>query len=132
MQELYDHDGTLVFDGMRARAALEQLISCPAYGGVWLIVEAERVAGYVVLTLGYSVEFHGVDAFLDETYVTPDSRNRGIGTAALRFIEDKCLELGVNALHLQVERANTQAQEFYRRGGFVDHDRHLLTKWIKG
>ncbi|GMU93381.1 MAG: hypothetical protein AMXMBFR4_24390 [Candidatus Hydrogenedentota bacterium] len=131
MQELYDHDGTIVFDGVRARAALEQLISRPAYGGVWLIVEAERAIGYVVLTLGYSLEYHGVDAFLDEIYITSESRDRGIGTAALRFLEDKCLELGVNALHLEVERANTRAQEFYRRGGFVDHDRYLLTKRIK-
>jgi ribosomal protein S18 acetylase RimI-like enzyme len=33
-------------------------------------------------------------------------------------------------LHLEVERANTAAQGVYRRAGFKDHDRYLLTKWL--
>lgn len=130
MRDLYDHDGSMVFNEMRARAAVEHLISCPGHGKLWVIIESERPVGYVALTLGYSLEFHGVDAFLDEIYVTPEARNRGIGTTAMRFVESKCLELGVRALHLEVERDNVRAQAFYRRSGFVDHDRYLLTKWI--
>jgi ribosomal protein S18 acetylase RimI-like enzyme len=34
----------------------------------------------------------------------------------------------VRALHLEVERANTEAQAFYHKAGFADHDRYLLTK----
>jgi ribosomal protein S18 acetylase RimI-like enzyme len=36
-------------------------------------------------------------------------------------------ELGVRALHLEVGRDNVPAQELYRRVGFVDTDRRLLT-----
>ncbi len=35
-------------------------------------------------------------------------------------------------LHLEVERANARAQNVYRRQGFVDHDRYLLTKRLVG
>jgi ribosomal protein S18 acetylase RimI-like enzyme len=37
----------------------------------------------------------------------------------------------VTALHLEVERKNKAAQEFYRRIGFQDHDRYLMTRWIE-
>lgn len=130
MRDLYEHDGSIAFNDTRARAAVERLISCPDHGRLWVIIESERPVGYAALTLGYSLEFCGVDAFLDEIYVSSEARNRGIGTTALRFIESKCLELGVRALHLEVERGNVRAQAFYRRSGFVDHDCYLLTKRI--
>jgi len=38
--------------------------------------------------------------------------------------------LGVKALHLEVERTNTAAQAFYRKIGFKDHSRYLMTKWL--
>ena len=37
---------------------------------------------------------------------------------------------GVSALHLEVERQNEAAQGFYRRLGFKDHDRYLMTRWL--
>ena len=46
------------------------------------------------------------------------------------FAEGVCRGRGVRALHLEVERENTRAQSIYRRAGFVDHDRYLLTKWL--
>ena len=41
--------------------------------------------GYLVLTLGYSLEYGGRDAFIDEVYIRSSYRGRGIGTAALTF-----------------------------------------------
>lgn len=89
------------------------------------------VAGYIVLTLGFSLEYHGRDALIDEIYVREDYRGRGIGTRGLEFIEGICRELEVKALHLAVERANRNAQAVYRRAGFVEHDRYLMTKWVE-
>ena len=50
--------------------------------------------------------------------------------SAIRFVEDACRDLGVEALHLEVERGNTRAQTVYHKAGFADHDRYLLTKWL--
>src|SRR5262249_28930406 len=99
-------------------------------GRVWLIHVGEEAVGYVVLTLGFSLEFHGRDAFIDELYVRASHRRQGVGTRTLQFIEEVCPTLGVQALHLEVARTNTPAQNFYRKIGFVDHDRYLLTKWM--
>jgi diamine N-acetyltransferase len=35
-------------------------------------------------------------------------------------------------MHLEVDRANTRAQEVYRKAGYKDHDRFLWTKWLEG
>jgi ribosomal protein S18 acetylase RimI-like enzyme len=118
------------FDEAIARAALLRLIREPSLGSVWIIRADGHLAGYVVLTLGFSLEFHGRDAFVDELFLLPALRHRGIGTRALRFVEEQCRELGVQALHLEVERGNATAQRLYRGLGFRNHDRYLMTKWI--
>lgn len=118
------------FDERAAGAALVELVRAPDLGRVWLIAEDEEPVGYVVLTFGYSLEFHGRDAFVDELFVRTERRGRGAGTAALRFVMEACPALGVHALHLEVERVNTAAQALYRRFGFHDHDRYLMTRRI--
>ena len=40
-------------------------------GAIWLIREKQGVLGYVALCFGYSIEFGGRDAFIDEIYVAP-------------------------------------------------------------
>ncbi len=129
MRELYEHDH-LPFDEAAARQAMEKILQDHSLGRVWLINDGEQAIGYVVLTLGYSLEYHGRDAFIDEIYIRESHRSRGIGKQAIQFVEAVCRELGVQALHLEVERANTKAQAFYHKIGFEDHDRYLLTKWI--
>ena len=130
MPGLYEHEG-LPFDAGATRVALERLLGDERLGGVWLIRSGASAVGYVVLTLGYSLEFRGRDAFLDELYLRPEARGRGAGRKALEFVEGVCRSLGVRALHLEVERANTGAQALYRKSGFVDHDRYLMTKWVE-
>jgi hypothetical protein len=58
------------FNERRARAALGQLLDAPSLGQVWLIENDGQVVGYVVLTLGYSLEFDGREAYVDEIYCT--------------------------------------------------------------
>lgn len=129
MREFYAHEG-LAFDEQVARRALLGIFANEAYGRVFLIWLAEELAGYCVLTLGYSLEFRGVDAIVDELYLRAAYRGRGLGKQALEFLASVCAELGVQAMHLVVERANRRAQAVYRQFGFVDYDRYLMTKWL--
>ena len=129
MREYYEFDH-LPFDEQVARAALAKFVDDEALGRVWLISDGGSTVGYLVLTLGYSLEYGGRDAFIDEVYIRAGHRGQGIGQGALAFAEDVCRSLGVRALHLEVERANTSAHSLYRKVGFVDHDRYLMTKRI--
>ena len=113
MRQYYAHD-QLAFDQPAARRALEGLVGDPSLGRVWLISDEGQAIGYVALTLGYSLEYHGRDAFVDEIFVQASHRRMGIGSLAMAFVEAASRDLGVNALHLEVERTNVTAQSLYR------------------
>lgn len=129
MAEYYRFD-RLPFDAERARAALHRLLQDSALGDAWLVRAGSEPVGYVVLTLGYSLEYQGRDAFVDELYIRAAFRRRGCGRRALALVEAEARRWGVRALHLEVERKNRGAQAFYRKAGYGDHDRYLMTKRI--
>ena len=129
MRELYAHDRT-AFDEREARRALELIIGDHTLGGVWLIACGGEAIGYLVLTLGFSLEFHGRDAFVDELYVRPSHRGRGAGREALTLLEAECRARGVHALHLEVDDRNERARVLYGRWGFGERGNRLMTKWL--
>ena len=127
MREYYAFDGHH-FDPVKAREALLRLLREPVFGLVWLITDETTIIGYVVLCFGYSLEFHGRDAFLDEFYLKADYRRQGVGTHVLNQIEEQARREGIRAIHLEVVRRNQAAGSFYRKIGYVDHDHRLMTK----
>jgi GNAT superfamily N-acetyltransferase len=123
----FDH---LPFEEQTRRQAVEKFLREKSWGRLWLILVEDTPIGYLALTLGFSFEYGGYDAFIDEVYITEQHRGQGIGKRALQVAEDECGVLGVRALHLEVERVNTNAHALYRKSGFVEHDRYLMTKHI--
>jgi len=129
MRDFYAFE-RLPFDEARQRRLVLQLISDRNLGRLIVFEEAGELLGYMVLGFGFSLEFHGRDCLLDEFYVQPKSRSTGIGTAAINFAVQTCRDLGIRAVHLEADHFNVRGHEFYKRLGFKDHDRHLMTLWI--
>ena len=129
MRGLYEHDRS-PFDEPAHRAALALLFESEEHALAYLLLSGAEVAGYVVITFGFSLEFRGRDAFIDELFVKDDFRGRGLGGAAILFAEGVCRGRGVRALHLEVDRENARAQSVYRRSGFLAHKNFLMTKWL--
>ena len=130
MRQYYAFDGH-TFDEPRARAALLAFLRDSSLGRAWLIYDQQTPVGYIVLTLGYSLEFLGRDAFIDEFFLIESHRSRGWGRKAMEFVEEYARSQGVRAIHLEVVHSNRSALEVYQRLGFQDHKHHLLTKWIE-
>ena len=130
MRDYYAFDGH-AFNEARARGALLDFLRELGFGRAWLICDQQTPVGYVVLTLGYSLEFLGRDAFIDEFYLVESYRGRGWGRRTLEFVENEARVMGVRAVHLEVVRTNGKAGEIYRRVGYVDHEHHLMSKWIE-
>jgi ribosomal protein S18 acetylase RimI-like enzyme len=84
-----------------------------------------------VLCFGWSLEWGGRDAFVDELYLEPDARGRGLGRAALRALVEEARAAGVVALHLEVDDTNTAGQALYRSEGFSGRARQLLTRRLR-
>ena len=122
------------FDEAVARAAIEGLLGDPERGRLWVLAERDTddpddpIVGYLAVTFGWSLEWGGRDAFVDELYLAPSHRGGGIGRTAIALAEDACRAAGVRALHLEVERENARGRALYARAGFADTERLLLTR----
>jgi ribosomal protein S18 acetylase RimI-like enzyme len=94
-------------------AAGEPLAPC------WIIRAGPRAVGYVVLTLGYSIENGGRDAFLDELYLVGEERG-GRGEELMAFVESAARDLQARAIYLEVSAGNARAAALYRSRGFAE------------
>jgi diamine N-acetyltransferase len=126
MRDYYAFDGHH-YERDKARVALLGLLRAPAFGLTWLILDSATPVGYIVLCFGYSLEFLGRDAFIDELYLIESYRGRGWGKQTMQFVREQAQLQNVRAIHLEVVRRNTAAFEFYRKLGFEHHDHHLMT-----
>ena len=129
MQAYYAFDGH-GFDRQKASEAVTALLRDTNLGRAWLILDSDKPAGYVVLCFGYSLEWLGRDAFIDEFYLREEYRGRGWGRKTVQFVEEEARKAGVRTLHLEVVQQNSTALEVYRRLGFREHKSTLLSKWI--
>ena len=114
------------------RVAYADFLTAPNLESGWLLETNRQFVGYLVLAFAFSFEFGGRNAFIDELYVVPEYRRRGIGWQALQFAVRTARQGGVSALHLEVSPKNLAALELYRRAEFLDHDRYLMTRWLTG
>ena len=124
----YDEDG-LNWVEERQPAALRALAASEPNGCGWMIRLGGRAVGYAMLTWSFSIESGGRDGLIDEIYLVPKVRGRGLGRRALAMFEDEARTLGLKRLFLEVDHGN-RALGLYRRAGFVDHRRYLMSKYI--
>ena len=129
MDEFY-RDQKMRFDAEAATVALRQMRTDPNRGSAYLAICDGATAGYLFLTSCFSVEFHGEFMLLDELYLRPEFRRKGLGRFMIEFAEQVCRERGVKTLRLEVGHENSAAQSLYERMGFKRETRHLLTKLL--
>ena len=113
-------------DPDQRRDALTPLLEGIPHGCIYLIGPSRAPLGYIILTFGWSVEFGGMDGFVDEIYIRPAIRGRGIATEVLLDLPKALAGAGLTALHLEVDRTNEAAQKLYLRTGFKPRDRYML------
>jgi ribosomal protein S18 acetylase RimI-like enzyme len=125
--EYYAFDG-IPFDETVVRRGLRELLADETLGGAWLLRREHDLVGFFVATYGFDLELGGRHATVTELYIRPGARRAGLGTAALRVLEEHLADRGITAYELQVERDNIEARAFYEKQGFSGHDRIPLTK----
>jgi len=113
-----------------AHKNLSELLNNPHFGILYLARDQQAPVAYLVICFDFSLEYRGKGAWIDELFVEPAHRGKGIGTQLLDLAESDSLEQGAQALHLEVNHGNP-AIELYRRRGFLDHHRYLMTKWLR-
>ncbi len=129
MRLYYEYEGHPFVEETALRG-LERLLRDPSLGVAWVIYDAEEPAGYLVACFGFALEYAGRDAFIDEFYVKHEYRESGIGSRALSQAEEHLVGMGVKAMYLLVMPGNDRAEQFYRRAGYDDTGRLLLSKGL--
>lgn len=77
-------------------------------------------AGFAYLTLRLSPYYDGPVALLEELYVVPHLRGRGIGTALLTTAVETVRQRGCEELQINVDEVDLDTRRFYERHGFVN------------
>ena len=125
MAEFYEEAGYSLPRGAAARA-FRSLLDEPRQGCIWLVEVEHKPTGYIVLTLSFSMEYGGLRGFVDDFFVRPAARGRGLGAAALEAVKQTCHELGVRAILVETGPEDHPARAVYARAGFKESGRMLL------
>jgi GNAT superfamily N-acetyltransferase len=112
----------------RARELIGRFVQSPELGRLWVAEVGEDTVGYLAVTLGFSFEHGGRDAFIDELYIAAPFRGAGLGREAIACAEAYCRRNGVRAIHLEVETHRTQASSLYASTGYTESGRRLMSK----
>lgn len=85
-----------------------------------LLAEASEPVGFAYLTLRPTPYGDGPLAQLEELYVRPELRDRGIGTRLLTAALAEVREHGAIEMHINVDEVDVDTRRFYERHGFTN------------
>lgn len=118
VEEYWRFEDITGFETSRVRAELERLFANPALGGGWIALADDKPAGYLLAVYVFSLEHLGLTAEIDEFFVLPSFRARGIGSGLLKMAEREFVRRKCTNVSLQISRGNDAARTFYRAHGY--------------
>ncbi len=119
------------FDPARVARGLERVCAEAGLGGAWVAHARGQAVGYLLAVYVFSLEHLGLTAEIDEFFVLPSARGKGLGDGLLRLAEAEFLRRGCTNVALQLGRGNDRARVFYRAHGYVERSGYeLLDKML--
>lgn len=106
------------------------LINDPSQGAMFIARAGGRAVGYATVDWKWSMLKAARIGYLEDLFVDPDNRGRGIADALIQACADRCRELGMPAMEWLTAPDNKRAQNVYDRTGatpetFVEYDLEL-------
>ena len=105
-EALRDGDPVPEYFADRLRKAVEA-------GDVEVLVarSEDQILGVALLAYRLNVSAGGLFASVEDLYVRPEARRRGVGRAILKVVDELCAERGISYVEAQVEEK--EAEQFY-------------------
>lgn len=133
---LEDHEGPVDMSPARAARQVGEILSLqeradPPVQALMILRDQEAV-GYLLIASFWSNEFGGRTLYIDELFVQPSWRGKGVGTESLMLLQYWSESKGVQRLSLEVNRGNARAESLYRRLGFRSEERITLSMQLQG
>ena len=106
-------------DGEWASAAFSKLLSNPSLGCAWLASAGGNCVGHAVLTARYTMEHGASSGYVDDLYVEPEYRRKGVGFALLETVFRECRVRELASVCVEVGQSNRAALALYAKFGLV-------------
>lgn len=98
-------------------AAFDEMMRSDVYADGFLIYYKEELAGYAMTAKTYSHEAGGLCVWIEELYLSPMYRGKGLGHEFFAFAES-FYGREVRRMRLETEPENEKAEKLYRNLGF--------------
>src|SRR5262245_4801789 len=108
--------------------SLRAVLQHPERGRILVAVERGRPVGMAAVSFVWPLEHGGRSSWLEELYVEPAARGRGIGTRLLEAALRVAAEAGAVAVDLEVDADHQRVARLYARHGFHPLPR---ARWVR-
>ena len=109
-------------------SAIQEILRHPERGRILVAIERGKPVGLAALSFVWPLEHAGRSAWLEELYVEPAARGRGLGTRLLHAALRIAAETGAVAVDLEVDADHQRAARLYAREGFRPLAR---ARWVR-
>ena len=97
------HEETgLAPDAQDREIAVAALLEGDAPGAIYLIGPPSSPVGYLSVSFGHSISVGGTEAHMDDLFIRPNVRRRGMAGEAVAALAKMLSQHGVKALHIRV------------------------------
>jgi len=103
-------------------ALTERLGELLAANEITVLLAGDPPEGFALFRVRPSLWAKAADAYLEELYVIPEQRRKGIGRALLNAAINAARGAGANHFELTTGETDTEARALYESRGFTNHE----------
>jgi GNAT superfamily N-acetyltransferase len=128
VEQMREHD--IPLDASGVGRAVDGALARPERATILVArtLESALVVGVAYLAYTWTLEHGGLSCWLEELYVSPPHRERGVGRALLCSALEHARAAGCAAMDLEVEESHDRAAHLYLREGFTAHTRRRFVR----
>ena len=126
VEEYWRFESLSGFNPGRVSTQLKRILSQPQLGEGWIATANGIPVGYLLAVYVFSLEHLGITAEIDELFVLPSQRGKGIGVTLLNTAESKFRKVGCSNVSLQLSRQNDSARSFYHGREYLERSAYEL------
>ena len=124
--QLEEHD--IATSAERLRDIVQTVVADARYGFILLASADDHAIGIAYAAAHLSAEHGGVIGWLEELYVMPEWRGRGVGSLLLDDLVSRAQQLQWRGVELEVVAGHERAAALYLRRGFIATPRARYTR----
>lgn len=110
----------------------EEMMRSRAYADGCMLEEDGESVGFGLVAKTWSREAGGMALWLEELFILPQYRSRGLGSAFFAYWEKYAADNGYARIRLEVEEENTRARALYERLGYRPLGYLQMVKELRG